>query len=180
MPIRTQFGPFSIIVALDECGGFAKDGKIPWVDEPQGKEDLKHFQQITKGGICIMGRNTYDDLLRMMLKRKKIEDIEDILPNRTSFVVTSRGGETRGAQKVFGLRDVIHELQDTDRREIFILGGYRLFVESMPFVNRIYVTLFPGDYRCDSHFPINSFGKFRIVAGDRSGDLKFINYQRTG
>lgn len=174
MPIRTQFGPFSIIVGLDEAGGYSKDGKIPWIDNPFGKEDLKHFQKITKGGICIMGRNTYDD----MLKKKKSKDIEDILPNRQSFVVTSRGGDTPGVQKVGGLREAIYELDENDKREIFILGGVRLFTESMPFVNNIYISLIPGDYKCDSFFPINSFGKFRIVNGSKFGDLKFINYQR--
>lgn len=178
MAIRTQFGPFSIIVGVDETGGFAKDGKIPWIKEQFAKEDLRYFQKITKGGICIMGRHTYDDMLTMMLKKKKLEKLEDILPNRQSFVVTSRGGDTPGAQKVLSIRDVIYELQEDDKREMFILGGFRMFIESLPFVNKIYMTIVPGIYDCDSQFPINSLGSFKIVEGKKLGELKFIIYQR--
>lgn len=178
MTIRTQFGPFSIIVAVDEHGGFAKDGKIPWIDEPFGKEDLKHFQKTTKGGICIMGRRTYDDMLAIMLKKKKEEEIEDILPNRTNFVVSSSPGKTPGATKVAGLREAIHELEESDRREIFILGGFRLFTEAFPFVNKIYMTVIPGSFQCDTYFPINSLKSFQIAEGEKVKDLKFVTYKR--
>lgn len=178
MAVRTQFGPFSIIVAVDEHGGFGKDGKIPWVDEPFGKEDLAHFQKTTKGGICIMGRKTYDDMLAMMLKRKKQEEIEDILPGRTSFVVSSSPGGTPGATKVCGLRDAIYELQEDDKREIFILGGYRLFVEALPFTDKVYMTVVPGYYGCNIYFPINSLTSFQIAEGTKVKDLKFITYKR--
>jgi dihydrofolate reductase len=176
MAVRTQIEPLSIIVALDECGGFAKNGKIPWIKESFAKEDLKNFKNITTGGICIMGRNTYDDILAM----QKNKNPTNILPNRENYVITSRGGETPGAIKASGIREVIHELDENDRREIFILGGYRLFVEALPNVHKIYVTVIPGNYLCDIQFPLNSLGNgnFQIINGRKEGDLKFITYQR--
>lgn len=180
MVARTRVDPLSIIVGVDEAGGFGKDGKIPWVDKPFCKEDLKHFQQTTKGGVCIMGRKTYDDLLEMMLKRKKKENIEEILPKRESFIVTSSPGETPGATKVDSIRHAINELQSNDTREVFILGGYRMFIEALPFVNRIYMTIVPGFYECDIYFPLNSLGSFKIIDGAKQGELKFVTYQRKG
>lgn len=176
MAVRTQVEPLSIIVALDECGGFAKNGKIPWINEPFAKQDLKNFKKRTSGGICVMGRNTYNDILSMQKNKKP----KEILPNRESYVITSRGGDTPGAIKVSGLREVIYELDETDRREIFILGGLRLFVEALPFVHKIYVTLIPGNYLCDIYFPLNSFtkGNFLIAEGYKQENLKFITYQR--
>ena len=54
-----------IIVAVDEDGGFGKDGKIPW----HYSEDLKHFKEVTTGHVCIMGRKTYEDMLEMRKAR---------------------------------------------------------------------------------------------------------------
>ena len=100
MAIKTTISPLSIIVAVDESGGFGKGGKIPW----NIPEDMKHFQEVTKGGVCIMGRKTYEDMLAMTTIRKEKEaaketgsppttselqrTITEILPGRTSFVVT--------------------------------------------------------------------------------------------
>ena len=67
MSNRVNMRPMSIIIAVDSDGGFGKDGKIPW----NFPEDLKHFQKITKDGICIMGRNTYEDMYNMVIQRRK-------------------------------------------------------------------------------------------------------------
>lgn len=174
MPIRTVIEPLSIIVGIDEHGGFGKDGKIPWVRGPHGKADLKHFKDTTKGGVCIMGRNTYDDMLKMNRAKKS----KNILPGRESYVITSRGGETPGAEKALSIREVINNLQEDDKREIFILGGYRLFIEALPCTLKIYMTIVPGDFKCDVYFPINKLDKFKIVDAKTQGKLKFITYQR--
>jgi dihydrofolate reductase len=68
----------NIIVAVDDAGGFGKDGKIPW----HFPEDFKRFKEITKDSVCVMGRNTYEDMLEMVKSRKKDPNvkIETILP----------------------------------------------------------------------------------------------------
>lgn len=48
-----------------------KDGQLPW----HIPEDLKHFQNLTKGKIVIMGKNTYYSLpekYRPLPKRRNI------------------------------------------------------------------------------------------------------------
>jgi dihydrofolate reductase len=111
---------------------------------------------------------------------QKNKNPTNILPNRENYVITSRGGETPGAIKALGLREAIYELDENDNREIFILGGYRLFVEALPNVYKIYITIIPGNYFCDIHFPLNSLtnGDFQIINGRKESDLKFITYQR--
>jgi dihydrofolate reductase len=48
----------NIIMAVDEQFGYSKDGGIPW----ENKDDLRHFQLLTKKNIIIMGRKTWESL----------------------------------------------------------------------------------------------------------------------
>lgn len=174
--------PVSIIVAIDEVGGFAKEGKIPW-DFP---EDFKRFQKITSGAICIMGRRTYEDILERRQKRdaeKQITDpIKEILPNRTSIVLTRQHGKTfQGAETAESLRVAIENLSDDDIREIFVIGGEKLFIEGIQWADTIYITLVGGNYHCDKFFPLKYFHKYFVPSDcEKSSELKFMTYKRTG
>lgn len=174
----------NIIVAVDEAGGFAKGRIIPWIKEPFAKEDLKHFKQITNGGACIMGRNTYNEMYDMVvaskLRKKKDKSspvvINEILPGRDNYVISKSLLNVQGAIVKPELSSAI---QTTKKNAIFILGGYRLFIQALPRVNRVYMTIVPGTYECTRFFPLDYLkDKFRIVKGETFGKLKFITYQR--
>ena len=49
---------FSIIAAVDNKFGIGKRGKLPWYSPT----DMKYFKNITKGGIVIMGRRTWESI----------------------------------------------------------------------------------------------------------------------
>jgi len=182
----------SIIVAVDEEGGFGKNGKIPW-DIP---EDLKHFKRVTDGGICIMGRRTYEDMYNMYMERKKkqaeenksedskeldISEPTEILPNRLSFVVTSNPDfKAHGATVVKNIREATDSIDPTDPREIFILGGFRMFVEAIAYADKIYMTIVKNKrYNCDKRFPVDLLNKhYKIVEGEQTDELYFVTYKR--
>ncbi len=172
--------PLHIIVALDEDGGFGKDGKIPWYFP----EDLKHFKEVTTGHVCIMGRKTYEDMLEMRKERdaKKGVDkpIGEILPNRTSFVITrNEDMETPGATKAKSISEALQQIPEKDPRTVFVIGGERMFIEALSSTTTVHITLIPGRYFCDKKFPVNTLSKkFKIIDGTVEGELKFITYQR--
>lgn len=56
----------SIIVAVDDSGGFGKEGKLPWYFP----EDLANFKKLTTNATCLMGRLTYDDIKSMQKTEK--------------------------------------------------------------------------------------------------------------
>ena len=172
--MRIKVAPLSIIVGVDTRGGFGKEGKIPW----NIPEDMKHFKKVTKGGVCIMGRRTYTDMLEMVQRKKK--DIKDILPGRQSFVVTSdEKFKAEGAAVVKNIREAVQSLDENDKREVFVLGGYRMFVEALGWANKIYMTIVKGDaYGCDVFFPINSLNKFKITDGSETEKMYFVTYER--
>ncbi len=182
--------PLSIIVAVDGDGGFGKDGKIPWYIPA----DMRHFMEVTKDSVCIMGRKTYEDMLKMVLDRKRAKItptgspptmpepiIESILPGRTSFVVTSNDKyEAQGATAVPNIRAAVQSLAENDKREIFVLGGRRMYIEALSWTDTVYLTLIKGDaYDCDIFFPIEVLNKeYKIVDGTQTEELYFVTYKR--
>lgn len=171
--------PVSIIVAVDEDGGFGKGGKIPW----HYKEDFDHFKEVTKDSVCIMGRKTYEDMLAMVKERRKKNNrkgkIDKILPGRDSYVVTSNADyKSEGATTVTSIRAALEQIKSDDKREVFILGGRRMFVEALAWANKVYLTLVKGRYECDVFFPVNALEKFKITEGKETDDLYFVTYTR--
>lgn len=165
----------NFIVALDKQGGYARENKIPW----HFKCDFKHFQNMTKGHICVMGRTTYEDMAEMMKARGK--DIKDgILPDRTSYMLSSVKKKAKGVKVVKSIQEVMDKHPD---EQIWILGGERLFKEALELGATGYVTVIPNDYQCDKFFPVESLEeKYNIVEGRREEEndvkLMFMKYER--
>jgi dihydrofolate reductase len=174
--------PLSLIVAVDMDGGFGKGGKIPW----HFPEDLKHFKEVTADSICIMGRHTYTDMLEMIQarnkKNKKPNDFEDILPGRTSFVVTSDPHfSAPGATVVPSIRNAIESIDaEKDQREIFVIGGEKMYTQALSWATTVYMTVVKEQsYECDRFFPVEVLNKhFSLAYGTESEDLYFAQYQR--
>lgn len=70
----------TIMVATSTTGTFAMDGRIPW----HSPADLKRFATVTKGGILIMGRKTWETLP----ERKDDLGLSCRLPGRHCLVIT--------------------------------------------------------------------------------------------
>lgn len=191
---KTRISPLSIILCCDVTGGFGKDGEIPW----NISEDKIHFKEITNGGICIMGRRTYEDIYDMIPRSnskeiKKYEEtgnlkkqdseklkIDVLLPGRESFVVTSDiNYKSHGSTRVPNIRAVINSLDENDQREIFVIGGRKMFIEALTWTNLIYMTIVKGKhYNCDRFFPIEILKQYRIINGKETEKLYFLTYKR--
>lgn len=59
------------VVAMDKNHCIGKGNALPW----HISADLKHFKEITQGGVVIMGRKTLESMGRA-------------LPNRVNWVIT--------------------------------------------------------------------------------------------
>jgi len=172
----------SIIVAVDNEGGFGKEGKIPW----HLPEDFKRFRELTEGNVCVMGRRTYDEILDARLERDKTrgvtEGIEEVLRKRQSFVITSREDFIApGATPLKSLGHLIATMShQNDNRKLFVIGGRRLFVEALSTAREIFMTVLKGNpYNCDVKFPVDVLNKkWKIVSGDETDNAYFVVYNR--
>jgi dihydrofolate reductase len=135
-----------IIVAYDNKNGFAKNKNIPWLAEEWCKQDLQRFKTLTDGCALVMGTNTYNEIASLRKVKK------DLLPNRTSYVVTSKPEKTfPGATAISALSEV-YKLEPN--RDIFVIGGEKLYREAMINCKSVFVTYINKDYDCDQYFPV--------------------------
>src|SRR4026207_618727 len=118
-------------------GIIGTNGKLPW----HLPEDLKHFKRITMGHPVIMGRKTW-------------ESLKGPLPGRDNIVVTRTAGDEApgaAAARAPGAALALCLAQAV----VFVIGGSRLFAESLPFAAGLVMTEIYKDFEGDTRFPPN-------------------------
>lgn len=146
-----------LIVARSKNNVIGKNGKIPW--KIQGEQ--KQFRELTIGNVVVMGRKSY-------------EEIGHPLPNRKTIVVSkSKKYEGNNLITVGSIQEAIDLVVDKD---IFIAGGYGLYKEAIPLVDKMYITeidmiIEEGDV----FFPEFDAKEFDITIGETNrNDIKYV------
>ena len=154
--IKTMIG---LIVARSKNNVIGKNGEIPW----KIKGEQKQFRELTTGNVVVMGRKSY-------------EEIGHPLPNRKNIIVSkSKKFTGENLVTVGSLQEAITISNDEN---IYISGGYGLFKEALPLVDKMYftevdITIDNGDV----FFPEFDGDDFDITVGETGGDD--IKYTRT-
>ncbi len=136
----------NIIVAIDNKNGFAKNNIIPWYYT----EDFQHFRKLTMNNICVMGRNTYEEI-DIILSSKK----PSVLPGRICFVLSNTLDELPNAQVIKSMDEfkyVLDTVEQLKGKDIFFIGGKQLYDLALEFADNVYVTHINKDYDCDVFF----------------------------
>jgi dihydrofolate reductase len=124
-----------LIAAVASNGIIGVDGRLPW----HLPEDLKHFKKLTLGHPVIMGRKTWESLGKA-------------LPGRENIVVSSQAGyEAQGAAVASSLEGALALC--ADEPVAFVIGGYRLFLDSLPLAAGIVLTEIQREFAGDTYFP---------------------------
>lgn len=125
-----------LVAAVAANGVIGRDGRLPW----SLPEDLRHFKRLTLGHPVIMGRRTWDSLGG------------NPLPGRDNIVVTSRADfEAPGAAVASSLEAAIALC--VGEPVVFVVGGNRLFAESLPIASGLVLTEIHRDFPGDAWFP---------------------------
>jgi dihydrofolate reductase len=148
------------ILACDDGWGIGKDGTLPW---PHNSTDQAWFKRMTKGGVVVMGKNTWDD-----------PDMPKPLPGRYNIVVTR--GEAPRAQCVVPIDEVEKLLvEDLEQEDVWIIGGAKLVKALMPIIDQLWLSRITGVYDCDTHLPEDNILKnYKLVDVDTSIDTLSI------
>jgi len=143
----------SIIVAMDEKGVIGLEGDLPW----RLSADLKHFRAITMSKPLIMGRKTHESIGRPLPGRKVLTRANDF--------------DAEGCTIVHSLDDAFQAAGDVD--EIIIMGGSRIYDQSLARANRLYLTEVHADVSGDVYFPEFDKGEWlELERQDYSADEK--------
>ena len=163
---KRQMPKLSIIAALDQAKGIGCDNKLLW----HIPEDLARFRKLTSGHVVIMGRKTHESIGRP-------------LPNRTNIVVTSNKNlKLVGCIVANSLEDALGIARQKEKEEIFIIGGGKIYEQTLPLADKLYLTVVEGNFGADTFFPpYEGFGRIVSQRDSSSGEyrFKFLEIERT-
>lgn len=124
-----------LVVAVASNGIIGANGRLPW----HLPEDLKHFKRLTMGHPVVMGRRTW-------------ESLKGPLPGRENIVVTRTAGyEAPGAAVASSLEGALALC--AGEAVAFVIGGSRLFADSLPIAEGLVVTEIHKDFAGDTRMP---------------------------
>ncbi|TXI18815.1 MAG: dihydrofolate reductase [Nitrosomonas sp.] len=129
----------SILVAMARNRVIGRNNALPW----HLPADLKHFKSLTMGHSIIMGRKTY-------------ESIGKPLAGRTNIIITHQAGyEAPGAMIVHSVEEAILACKEATQfdGENFVIGGEKLFQQTIMLCQRMYLTEIHKDFEGDTFFP---------------------------
>jgi dihydrofolate reductase len=161
----------SHIVAASENNIIGVKNGLPW----KLSADFKYFKNKTWAMPVIMGRNTF-------------QSMEKDLPGRINIVVTSKEDwNAESAFVVHSIEEGILKAKESEAKEIFIIGGGKIFRETMNIVDRIYLTRVHATIEGDTSYPEIDKSVWKLVsAEDHPADDKnnypytFEVWERTG
>jgi len=127
----------SIIAVVGKNRAIGRDNKLLW-DIP---EDMKRFREVTTGRTVVMGDRTF-------------LSIGKPLPMRRNIVVTKMPDfKAKGVEVKNSLEKVLEKAKKSPE-ETFIIGGGIIYSLSLPYADKLYLTLVedsPAD--ADTFFP---------------------------
>lgn len=149
--------PINLIVACAENRVIGRDGRLPW-DIP---EDTAHFHHLTAGQIVVLGRICYETWPQVRAE------------GRTPIVITRDQSLAQlGVYTANNVRAALALAQDLPGT-IMICGGQRVYAETLPLADRLYLTLVHAAVQGDTYFPEWRHLAWRETVRRESADKNF-------
>ncbi len=158
-----------MIVAVGENREMGADNDLPW-----GRglpTDMKRFRDKIRGHTIISGKRTFESMGSKPL------------PNRVNIIVSREEDfKPEGVVVAHSVEEAIEEAKKTEQEEIFIIGGGKIFELSMPFADKLYLTLVHASFpNADVFFPdYSEFKKevYREKVSENGYDYEFIDLKK--
>lgn len=149
-----------IIAALTKDRVIGKGGKLPW----HISEDLKNFKRLTSGNTVVMGRRTFESIGRP-------------LPNRNNVVLSSSMPPTEGVD-VCRTFEAAMQVAKSHGKDVFVIGGARVYRDALPFAEKMYLSWVKGDYEGDTYFPEFDESEWEVERREDRGEFELVVYGR--
>lgn len=152
----------NLIVCHDSNFGIGINNKLPW----HLPDDLRRFKELTEGHAVLMGRKTY-------------ESIGKALPNRENIILThDRGFRADNCYIINYLAQLDVYMSMNPDKDVYVIGGSEIYKLMLPYVDRIYLSLIPHAYQCDTFFPKVDYDDYNLMKVMNSYDHIFHVYER--
>ena len=157
----------TIIAAKSTNNVIGYKNDLPW----HLPADLKHFRKLTTNQTVVMGRKTYDSIIKRLAKP---------LPNRTNVVLTrDQNFQANGVETIHDIDDLM------DYEDVFIIGGEQIYRQTLALADRLIITEVQASVEGDSYFPEINLSHWREVSRDKHKadeknqyDYDFVVYER--
>nr|AIA17560.1 Dihydrofolate reductase [uncultured bacterium] len=149
-------------VAIAKNGIIGGDNDLPWYLP----EDLKHFKKITTGRTVLMGRKTYDSIVKRLGKP---------LPDRVNVVIT-RQTEFPVPPSVLVFHDLDQALDALRHDDVYIIGGAQIFAAALPRAEKMYITHVHKAYPGDVYFPVVDWKAWKMTEEKEHEEYTFATY----
>jgi len=130
----------SLVVAASENNVIGKNNQLLW----HLPNDMRFFKNTTWAMPVIMGRKTFDSLEKKALKGRV-----NIIVTRHENLDVAEGEITIAHD----LKSALKKAEETDCKEVFVIGGGEIFHEIMPKANKVYLTRVHATLDGDTYFP---------------------------
>lgn len=161
----------SLIVAAAKDNAIGRGNALPW----NLPKDLKFFKATTLGKPIIMGRKTFEALGKP-------------LPGRLHIVISANGdlNVPEGVLVYTDINTAIAKLEQDQIEECFIIGGGKIFEQTMPLIDRMYITRIDATIPdADTFFPVIDHTHWKLVWEEKhtkdekhSFDFTFQHFER--
>lgn len=158
----------SAVAAMSLNRVIGKENQLPW----HIPEDLKFFKTQTSGKIMILGRKTFESIGKPLPKRfhivitrnadykydhpavKIVSSVKEAVELAKSMLKT---------QAAAGEVDRLATSPVYDSSEVIVAGGGEIYTQSLPFLDRIYLTVIDLEVDGDAFFPEFDTNLFKLV-----------------
>ncbi len=114
----------SAIAACSKDRVIGVGNKLPW----HLPSDMKYFMRTTRHHHVIMGRRTFQSL-------------GNPLKNRTNIVITRNPFFVAdGVFVTHSIEEALKLAENNGEEEVFIIGGAEIYIQSLPLLDKIYLT----------------------------------------
>jgi len=156
----------SLISAIDrQSRTIGKEGGgLPW----RIPEDFKYFREKTMGHPMIMGRTTWEEFNnKPLLGRHHI-----VITHQNNYEVSPENLDK--VSVVTSISEAIDLAKKLDGEEIFVIGGAQIYELTLPYADRLYLTLVDANIDGPKKFPdYAAIGFSKIISSQKSSDENF-------
>jgi dihydrofolate reductase len=164
----------SLIVAMSTNRTIGINNSLPW----HLPNDLKYFKQATMGKPIVMGRKTFESIVKP-------------LPGRRNIVISRDPTyQAEGIDVVTSLDAAISLGEDiclvNGQDDVMVIGGAQIYTLALEKADRLYITHVDAEVEGDAFFPEVDWSSFELIGeeafaaeGPNPYDYRFSVYQKT-
>ena len=139
----------SAIVAMSTNRVIGKDGGLPWYLP----RDMKYFKKTTMGHHVIMGRESFASMDYVPLRGRT-----NIVLTKNPYFISS------SAIILHSIEEALSYAYEAGEVEAFILGGGKIFAQSMHLIEKIYLTTVISEVAGDIYFPQIDMNEWQVAS----------------